>query len=252
MTQRRLKLFDKVLFLDWNGVLSFDLFWASVLGSDRGGALKSAIGNRLTEVFTADGSLSDQWMLGTISTETLFSGLNGFLGRRRKDDFLKRRIIEDCMNMRVDSDLVQAIAKIRMSVPVVVATDNTHDFALAFGRARSVRQGVSAHATSTPRLIDTARNFDGLICSSEVGALKAANPGAFFELWLDINGLDFGDALLVDDRLDNCMAFEAVGGNAIQWSNDSQIRSDVLRQILEWSQVAIDSTDVSIRRGAQL
>jgi hypothetical protein len=58
---------------------------------------------------------------------------------------------------------------------------------------------------------------DDIICSSDVAALKADDPQAFFGPWLDRHGLGFPDAVLIDDRADDYTSFTACGGTAIRW-----------------------------------
>jgi hypothetical protein len=56
-------------------------------------------------------------------------------------------------------------------------------------------------------LADWAAICDDIICSSDVAALKADDPRAFSGPWLERHGLGFPDAMLIDDRADNCAAF---------------------------------------------
>ncbi len=61
-------------------------------------------------------------------------------------------------------------------------------------------------------LADWAVICDDLICSSHVAALKAEDPRAFFGPWLAANGMGFADAVLIDDRVDNCTAKQRAAG----------------------------------------
>ncbi|MEV6138202.1 hypothetical protein AB0L63_19485 [Nocardia sp. NPDC051990] len=54
--------------------------------------------------------------------------------------------------------------------------------------------------------------------SSDTGVLKSEEPQSFFSPWLTKVGLPFTDALLIDDRTDNCAAFELQAGVAVEWS----------------------------------
>ena len=65
-------------------------------------------------------------------------------------------------------------------------------------------------------LADWAVVCDDIICSSDVAALKADDPQAFFGPWLDRHGVGFPDAVLLDDRADNCAAFTTFGGATIR------------------------------------
>jgi hypothetical protein len=64
------------------------------------------------------------------------------------------------------------------------------------------------------RLADWAVICDDIICSSQAGTLKSEDPQAFFGPWLAVHGVGFTDAVLIDDRADNCAAFTSQGGTA--------------------------------------
>lgn len=232
--QTRLPLFGRVLFVDWHGVLSTDLYWASVM-SGRSRVVRSAVEGRLQEIFSCGQALSDNWMLGQVSTQDLFESVVPMLGSSRRADFLQRRIVDDCLRMKVDTELASVLGTVSGHLPVVIATDNTNDFVEAFWRARRAKRRRDLTTPSEPTLTDTASFFDDIICSSEVGTFKATDPRKFFGDWLALNGLSFRDALLIDDRADNCGAFVRVGGTSIQWPKSSAGKALALAEIVEWA-----------------
>jgi FMN phosphatase YigB (HAD superfamily) len=75
---------------------------------------------------------------------------------------------------------------------------------------------------------------DDIVCSSDVGTLKSENPHAFFGPWLARSGLTFADAVLIDDRTDNCEAFAAQGGQALQWKLGTNPLSDLKAGLHGW------------------
>jgi hypothetical protein len=114
---------------------------------------------------------------------------------------------------------------------VVIATDNMDCFARAFHNARhSRRRRVQPWET----LADWAVICDDIICSSDVAALKADDPEAFFGPWLDRHGVGFPDAVLIDDRADNCAAFTARGGAAIRWKMGADEIGEIIRELKSW------------------
>jgi hypothetical protein len=83
---------------------------------------------------------------------------------------------------------------------------------------------------------DWAVICDDIICSSQAGTLKSEDPQAFFGPWLAAHGVGFTDAVLIDDRADNCAAFTSQGGTAIQWkmgTSDIVEAASLLRQWLD-------------------
>lgn len=225
MSQGRLPLFG-VVFVDWHGVLSEEPFWTSVLrGNDR--RLRSALASRLDEVFAGDEA--EAWMLGNTCVDRIVRPIEHVAARTRRPRFLQRQILRDCRRMAVDPDLLDVVRGLLPEAYLVVATDNTNEFEQAFRAAERPRR-QAPHDT----LERAASVFDDIICSSTVGALKARDPWQFFGPWLETNGLGFANALLVDDRDDNCAAFEACGGRAVRWPADPMAREQAIAAIRDF------------------
>lgn len=104
-------------------------------------------------------------------------------------------------------------------------------FTRAFEHARARRRRPGRERET---LADWAVICDDIICSSQAGALKSEDPQAFFGPWLAIHGVGFTDAVLIDDRADNCAAFTGQGGTAIQWKMGTSDISDVTRRLRRW------------------
>ncbi len=219
----------RAVFVDWHGVLSHDPFWASLLDA-RSGQLRRALQHRLDEVFNSE--LASTWMRGETSIEHVVEPLQGLLGRGRRHDFLKRRLHDDCLAMQVDIELAACLRTLTPQPLLVLATDNTEDFATAFRWANQ----RSRNNPAVPTLRGLAPIFEDIICSSATRVFKAEDPELFFGPWLASNGLRFEDALLIDDRADNCAAFERCGGTAAFWSEQSTDRDRALRTIGHFSQ----------------
>jgi hypothetical protein len=216
--QGRLPLF-RVVFVDWHGVLSNEPFWSSLLGG-RNDRLRRDLERRLSDVFSGD--LAETWMRGQTSLDRIVAPVKDALGSRRRPDFLQRRLHEDCLHMAIDHHLAELLPELVRTNFVVLATDNTADFERAFRAAAEMRRTVSQPPTS---LRELAPLMDDIICSSAHGVLKAEDPEAFFGPWLRTNGMAFADAVLVDDRYDNCVAFERAGGRAIRWPDPDPRRA---------------------------
>jgi hypothetical protein len=114
---------------------------------------------------------------------------------------------------------------------VVVATDNMDCFVRAFEHARHRRYRPKRERET---LADWAVICDDIICSSRAGALKSEDPQGFFGPWLAAHEVGFTDAVLIDDRADNCAAFISQGGTAIQWKMGTSDISEVTSQLRQW------------------
>lgn len=210
---RQLSLCSRVVFVDWHGVLSLDPFWTSIRRNPRH-PLMPVLESRVAEVLAGESSF--RWMRGGLSSDDVVAGMGLCLDRRFGRDFLRRRLADDCAGMSVNLDLLKRLSAVRTDAALVLATDNMDCFADAFARARASRRRPAPDRP--PTLHRWAAVFDDLLCSSDLGRLKAEDPVGFFGPWLAGRGLRFGDAILVDDRADNCAAFERAGGRALRWA----------------------------------
>lgn len=208
----QLPLGGRVVFVDWQGVLSRDLFWTSILRNETH-PLRVELGAKLGEIFASD-AIAHEWMRGTISSNEIITDMGIVLDRRFRPDFLARRLNDDCIKMHVNAELGGLLSWLRTTAVIVLATDNMDCFVHAFERARARNRRIPERAKT---LEDWIAIWDDIVCSSEVGALKAEDPIGFFGPWLSAHGLTFSDALLIDDRVDNCAAFRAQGGATVQW-----------------------------------
>jgi hypothetical protein len=114
---------------------------------------------------------------------------------------------------------------------VVIATDNMDCFACAFELARRRRRHLKPGRDT---LADWAVICDDIICSSQAGALKSEDSRTFFGPWPAVHGVGFEDAVLIDDRADNCAAFTGQGGTAIRSKMGTSHISDVTSQLRQW------------------
>jgi FMN phosphatase YigB (HAD superfamily) len=228
----QIPLWPRVVFCDWHGVLSRDPFWHTIRNSRRH-PLNRQLEANLNDVFAHGSPTGHEWMRGQRSTRQIIDGMNIRLGSRYNDDFLLRRIDRDCAKMSVNVELFDLLRTVRAHAIVVLATDNMDCFAATFDRVRRHRRSWRADA-------DTLDNWaaipDDIICSSEVRVLKSEDPATFFGHWLDAHDLAFADAVLIDDRADNCQAFTAHGGAAIQWKMGHDPISAARAALQQWIQ----------------
>ena len=232
MTQAMLPLWGRtVIFVDWHGVLSHDLFWTSILADPRH-PLHSPLEEKLAEVFARDKPTAHEWMKGQHSSTDIISGMRLDLPKRYGDGYLERKLNADFLDMRINTDLVAILGQYRPDALIVVATDNMDCFAEAFARSQRRRRypsksGISQFATCVA-------SCDDIICSSQVGTLKSEDPAAFFGPWLERRGLRFADAVLIDDRTDNCAAFTEQGGTALHWKLGTNPVSNLDTLLRDW------------------
>lgn len=194
----RLPLWQRVLFVDFNGVLNHDPFWSSILTA-KAHKMRVPVQSFVRRVFSDEAFVRD-WMRGVHSAEDAISRFDAPAMPEAKEGFMLKRLIQDCVAMSLDGEIVQVLQKIRQHSIVVLATDNMDCFVNAIDENREIRN-----------------SFDYVLCSCEIGVLKE-EPEHFFAPWLKRHGLSFRDAVLVDDSAQNCRAFEEAGGSAIRFA----------------------------------
>jgi hypothetical protein len=187
----------------------------------------------LSSIFGSDDA--NAWMKGMLSSEQIIAAMDIHLDRRFRDDFLSRRLYVDCARMKVNVALFEVLRKVKTVALIVIATDNMDCFADTFGRVHGRRHRAGADATT---LAQWARVCDDIICSSNVAALKADDAVSFFGPWLSQYGMTFADALLIDDRADNCAAFQEQGGTALRWKMGTNDIAEVAGGLGGWLQEA--------------
>lgn len=231
---RQIPLSGRVVFVDWHGVLSRDPFWVSIRESITH-PLRQQLDANLAQVFSSETSIANDWMKGLLSSEQVINAMDIRLDRRFRDDFLAQRLLVDCRSMRVNVALFKALRHVKSTAMVVLATDNMDCFQQTFDHVRKRTRRPTAKSET---LADWAAICDDIVCSSEVGVLKAEDPVGFFGSFLARYGLSFTDAALVDDRADNCQAFAEQGGTPIQYEMINGNVSDVRTALAGWLETA--------------
>jgi FMN phosphatase YigB (HAD superfamily) len=191
-----LPLYPRVIFVDWYGVLSKDVFWSSILNNKKH-PCHQQLKDAYEDLFTQDQALIS-WMKGDLTSKDIVQNLKVRLGQKYKADFLLRKLEADCRRMSINKRLVSALQTVRTDSFVVIATDNMDCFYSQVDCHPELRHG-----------------FDSVLCSSMLGVLKSESATKFFGPWLSQHHLSFSQALLLDDSEVNCRNFENAGGRSV-------------------------------------
>ncbi|MFD4406588.1 hypothetical protein ACFWPH_27885 [Nocardia sp. NPDC058499] len=202
----------RVIFCDWHGVLCQKPYWHSIT-DDSNNPLHAILAGELDRLFTAGNRNGRDWMRGLHTSHDILRALADRHTHLDVDELLAR-LVEDIARMPVDQPLLQTLRHARAFATIVLATDNIDTFTTTF---RDIQNGRVSAGTDPEVLSGVVSVFDDILSSSELGVLKSENSQTFFGPWLRRAGLSFADALLIDDREDNCIAFERHSGAALQW-----------------------------------
>lgn len=200
----------KVIFVDWFGVLSKEVFWHNVDTSGKKGKKIQTLRDRLFN----DHHLINQWMRGEITyIDAVESKFNDFPEVDKK--FVYNKLLSYCTNITLNSDLFDFLRRQSNKCFIVLATDNMDCFLQSLEKL--------------PQL----GFFDSVLSSHFLKSLKRENPKQFFGKWLKYHRMSFEDSILIDDSQENCKAFQKCGGNYL---NYSYLSSEPLQKdkILKW------------------
>ena len=124
MTQPMLPPWGRaVIFVDWHGVLSRDLFWGSILASPQH-PLHSVLQDQLAAIFAKDATTAHEWMRGERSSADIIAEMRLTLPERYRSGYLERKLEKDLGKVTINTELVALLAGYRPDALVVVATDN--------------------------------------------------------------------------------------------------------------------------------
>ncbi len=186
----------KVIFIDWNRTLSFDLFWGHLKDPEHPNHRHLA---PIEEwLFVENRALIGPWMRGDVSVEDV-------VARMSKDIKIPAEVIlqelrHSCEVMRYCIvGLEELVREIRnRGIRVIIATDNMDTFTRFTVPALKIDQ-----------------IFDGYINSYDIKCLKdddePADSISFFDDFLARNGLGYADVILLDDSPDKSGKYQKLG-----------------------------------------
>jgi FMN phosphatase YigB (HAD superfamily) len=206
------RLWERCVFVDWHGVLCQDVFWHSILDNPRH-QLRGRLAEATEQLFRTHISLVADWMRGVTDSAHVVETLDVELFHQYHDDYLLRRLRQDCARMSPQAELLESLRTLQGLNLIVVATDNMDCFAHSVGSIAALHDIV-----------------DAVACSSEIGVLKAEDPERFFGPVLERHDLRPDQAMLIDDSAANCARFEEWGGTAVHFTDTSL----AINQLRDW------------------
>jgi FMN phosphatase YigB (HAD superfamily) len=203
------KLHRKILFVDFNGVISYDNFWKEL--EDKTHPLNSY--HHLIEnfLFKEKPEIIKDWMLGKYTSEEVHEILNIAVGVPYLDLF---EIFErGCRNIDVSTSVLEKIQELRKNYYCILATGNMDSF----------------DRFTLPSNLILKESFDEIDNSYNLGIFKTTNNGQYFLDKARILSVEISNCVLVDDSARVCEVFENLGGRALRSYGVEQVVENLER-----------------------
>jgi FMN phosphatase YigB (HAD superfamily) len=185
---------ERIVFIDWFGTLSCDLFWQSLAKRDHA---------FIQETFLKQSPIVDAWMVGAVNTKDVCEQLKQIT--RLESSFLEKNLQASCEQMSLSRQTQSLLQQLQKTALVVLVTDNMDCFSLYTG-PRLKKQGL----------------FDLIINSADVRRLKCSDNGRTFRETAARYEIPLSQCFLIDDSEKTCAQFEKIGGIAYRTSGLEQ------------------------------
>lgn len=183
-----------LLFVDFNGVISFKNFWFSIHDKDH--KLNKHLNQIETFLFKENKDLVIKWMIGQYTSEDIHS----IICKNIEVDYdeLFTVFTEDCKNLDISLNILDKIKKLKPYYTCVLATDNMD----------------SLDRYTVPNNPEINTVFDVVYNSYYAKKMKAGNYGEYFMDLIKKYNAEIGNCILIDDSTGNCKCFTALGGQS--------------------------------------
>lgn len=192
-----------ILFLDFNGVLSYNPFWASLKNPEH--KLSEYYGKIETYLFKDNISIVIDWMIGKYSAEEIHRILEKEVGVPY--DELFPIFCEDCATIDISEKILEKIRILKSFYYCVLVTDNMDSF-------------DRFTLTGNPQITES---FDQIDNSYVMKTFKKSDNGNYFRDQVKKQGAIMENCILIDDSKNNCAMFESIGGKAFATKTEEEV-----------------------------
>ena len=193
----------RLLFVDFNGVISMNNFWHSLSKTDH--KLHKCHAKIENYLFKENKTLIFDWMMGIYTSEQIHTILEEQIGVDAKE--LLEIFIEETKNIDISIPILTALKELKPYYHLVMITDNMDSF-------------DRFTLPNNPELIES---FDEINNSYTMKMNKAGNNGKYFKDTVQKYNAVMSNCLLIDDSSRNCKLFESLGGLAYQARGEEQV-----------------------------
>ena len=192
MTQNNLN--KQVIFVDFNGVISYNDFWESVKSESH--PLHSYHRSIENYLFKQEPEIVKKWMLGGYTSEEIHKILEQKVGVSY--DLLWEVFVKDCSNIDISSKVMEKLRQLKQHFYLILSTGNMDSF----------------DRFTLPNNPILSQTFDEINNSYNIKMFKSSNKGEYFKNKLDKLGKTMDTAFVIDDSEKICRVFNELGGKA--------------------------------------
>lgn len=209
------KPFEKnknILFIDFNGVISYKPFWFSLSKPDH--RYHNYFISMERFLFKENRELIKNWMLGEYSTEQIHQIMKEKLNIPY--DEILEIFINDCRNIDISKKILEKVKELKQYYYCILATDNMDSFS-------------RFTLDSNPELSNT---FNEVNDSCIMKTFKSKDNGQYFKDKIFEHKAIVENCILVDDSINNCNTFKSISGQAYNCKTEDEVLK-ILNKILE-------------------
>lgn len=193
----------KIIFVDFNRVLSWDPFWHSLKNPNH--QLHDSFNLINKFLFKDNPNIVNDWMIGKYSSEDIHKILSKNIGVSY--ELLFDVFKHDCKNIQISQKILNKLIQLKDNYYLILSTGNMD----CFNRFT---------LPAKPLLVDI---FDEIHNSYNFKLLKSSNDGEYFRNTIQNKKTIFKNCYLIDDSENTCKIFENNGGKAFCLKKESEI-----------------------------
>ncbi len=193
----------RLIFVDYNGVLSYDPFWKSLL--DEKHELNSYLQDIEHYLFKENFHIVIDWMVGKYNSEDIHRLLSDTFNIHYHSFF--ETFVRDCEQMVISTSILEKLKPLKKEFTLILATGNMDSFD---------RFTLPKHRY----LLDI---FDEIHNSYNLGILKTTNEGEYFKRVCKKYNVNPANSYLIDDSQSTCQVFNNLGGMAFRTQTEEEV-----------------------------
>ena len=199
-----IKSYEQILlFVDFNGVISYDPFWKSLL--DKNHILNRDLQRIEDFVFKENFDLILDWMVGKYNSEDIHK----IISKELDIDYtlLFDNFVSDCKKIDISEKILNKLKSIKSNYVLILATGNMDSF----------------DRFTLPNNKYLYNFFDEIHNSFNFGLLKTTNNGEYFKKIIKKYNLNPKNSYLIDDSNSTCKIFSDLGGTSFRTKTENDV-----------------------------